>query len=131
MNIPFRFALLIPLVLTTACRQPLDSNNSDIYPVEVYQTISDSVPAPEIAMEVNDESGEILITWTLCDGALAYELEKSSDGDIWEIVYYGPDSGYYAGMIFIDAPVSFRVRAVYPSVLSDWSEKAMGGGCKL
>ncbi len=118
MNLLIRFALVIPTVLMTACGSLHDTPDLNSCLVEVT---SPSAPIPEINASVGIETGDVLIFWTSCEGAVCYELQRADIPGGWYQLYSGIETDYYLGVEHNDGPAYFRVRAVYDSFVGDWS----------
>jgi hypothetical protein len=118
----FKIALLISLLLFAACGSVHDSSDDNTFPVEVTSPVSNTAQIPKINALIGIESGDVMITWTTCKEALGYELKRADMLNGWYQFYSGIETSYNLGNDIRSGPVYFRVRAVYDSIVSDWSD---------
>ena len=121
MRIIIRILFVFLLILISSCKQPWEPEDPNRQLVESTLPVSDSAAVPDINAGVGIETGAVSIIWSSCNNANKYELEQTNIGGGWELVYSGTDLGYGVGVIPDGVSISFRVRAVYSTVVSRWS----------
>ena len=122
MRIVYLIALIAIAILFSNCGKDFGTANSNSNDQNKYLPVSESAQIPEINAQIGIETGEVRIIWTSCDGAIGYELERTNMAGGWEIAYSGTDLSYYVGVVPNNKSISFRVRAVYKTFVSNWSQ---------
>jgi hypothetical protein len=121
MTIKIPILLISFLLLVSSCKNLWNPENFSGLE-ESNLPVSNSVPMPIINESIGVENGTISITWTACNNAVLYELEQSNSGGVWTLGYSGSGLSYGVGTIPSGVSISFRVRAVYSDVVSQWSQ---------
>jgi len=115
------FIFLLPILFCN-CKRSFEPTESNTNQKEVNLPVSDSAQIPKINAMIGIESGEIAIIWEACIDARRYELEKTNPTGGWDIIYSGTELSYGVGIIPNGVSISFRVRAVYATFVSNWSD---------
>ena len=122
MRIILKIIIFLLPILFFQCQHSSESTESNTNLKEVNLPVSDSAQIPTINAMICIESGEIAIIWDACIDARRYELEKSNATGGWDIIYSGTELSYDFGAITNGVSISFRVRAVYATFVSKWSD---------
>jgi hypothetical protein len=61
------------------------------------------------------------IIWSACNGAIKYELAQKEPGEDWKIIYTG--TALKIESTQLNYKSIFRVRAVYKTIVSPWSQE--------
>lgn len=117
---------ILVLLVTLACAACQTQTESIIPTPSISYSqlpVSDAVEVPNVGIAIGIESGDLAVSWTPCKGAIKYEVEKKSSNDMdWTLIYSGSDCIIELGSLPSGTVLSFRGRAVYTQVVSQWSE---------
>jgi len=114
--------LLLIIAFIIGCENTSVSDNSSLLPDRPAYSSSDSIPIPKLSVGVPIHGGDdISITWTQIDFINYYELEQSINIDFRPsfLIYSGSENIIHYTRSNITN--YYRVRAIYGTLASQWS----------